>query len=293
MHRAVTTVLASLLLPAATCDGPEPPPAQGQCDINPDQDRDGERSLACGGTDCDDTNALRSPSQLEVCDAADVDEDCDPTTFGARDTDADGFIDAACSNIDADGTIAAGDDCDDARPDVHPGAAEFCDGRDNNCSGAIDEGALRTFYVDLDGDGHGDPLGVNVDSCDLVPGYAFTADDCDDAAADRNPGAPEVCDGRDNNCNAETDEGVQLTLYVDEDHDGFGTTETVLGCAEGGDLAARPGDCDDTNAALVNGSMRCVDGLQYQICDDGVWSAAVNCSVQQCFTQPNGVGQCR
>jgi hypothetical protein len=50
-----------------------------------------------------------------------------------------------------------GTDCDDTRRDVHPLAAEVCDGRDNNCDGYVDEGQTVPRYLDADGDGHGNP----------------------------------------------------------------------------------------------------------------------------------------
>jgi hypothetical protein len=65
----------------------------------PDKDGDGEDSVECGGADCDDNDRNRAPGHTEVCDANDVDEDCDPTTFGKRDADNDGYFDAACRNI--------------------------------------------------------------------------------------------------------------------------------------------------------------------------------------------------
>lgn len=50
-----------------------------------------------------------------------------------------------------------GTDCDDTRPNVNPNAAEVCDHIDNNCDGRIDEGTQLAFYLDADGDTHGDP----------------------------------------------------------------------------------------------------------------------------------------
>ncbi len=59
---------------------------------------------------------------------------------------------------------AQGRDCDDSRRDVNPGAADVCDRVDNNCDGVIDEGQLMLFFLDADGDGHGDPA-QRIDGC--------------------------------------------------------------------------------------------------------------------------------
>lgn len=63
-----------------------------------DEDGDGRDSIATGGDDCDDLNSNRFPGNVETCDALDVDEDCDPTTYGDRDSDQDGFVDDQCVN---------------------------------------------------------------------------------------------------------------------------------------------------------------------------------------------------
>jgi hypothetical protein len=65
---------------------------------DPDRDRDGENSIACGGADCDDSDPNRAPARTEICDADGRDEDCDLTTVGNRDVDRDGFIDGRCWN---------------------------------------------------------------------------------------------------------------------------------------------------------------------------------------------------
>ncbi|HEX4824928.1 MAG TPA: MopE-related protein [Candidatus Polarisedimenticolaceae bacterium] len=64
------------------------------------------------------------------------------------------------------------------------------------------------FYRDGDGDGYGNPA-ITVASCDGTPpaGYVADATDCNDAAASTHPGAAEVCDGVDNNCDGVIDEG--------------------------------------------------------------------------------------
>src|SRR6185503_6694107 len=64
-------------------------------------------------------------------------------------------------------------------------------------------------YRDGDGDGYGDP-GVSLASCDgsLSAGYVADASDCSDFSASTHPGAIEVCDGLDNDCNGTADDGI-------------------------------------------------------------------------------------
>lgn len=104
-----------------------------------DCDGDGELAMECGGADCDDEDSARYPGNPEVCDAANVDEDCDPATFGARDRDMDGFIDAVCCNVQTDASLLCGDDCDDGLLEVRPGGEEVCNSRDDDCDSSVDE----------------------------------------------------------------------------------------------------------------------------------------------------------
>jgi N-acetylneuraminic acid mutarotase len=72
---------------------------------------------------------------------------------------------------------------------------------------ACPNGAL--FYRDADGDGFGDP-GLSAPSCDgsAPAGYVDDHTDCNDAAASAYPGAAEVCNGIDDNCDGLVDEGA-------------------------------------------------------------------------------------
>lgn len=123
-----------------------------------------------------------------------------------------------CSKPDADGDSHAkidcgGDDCDDADAAVYPGAAEICDAaaRDEDCN-------PKTYGVrDADGDGYGDARCCNGTRCGL---------DCDDARTNVNPRAPEVCNGRDDNCDGGVDDGLKLTVWRDEDKDLYGDPNT-------------------------------------------------------------------
>ncbi len=114
----------------------------------------------------------------------------------------------APASIDRDGDGApAGPDCDDQNPDVAPGRAESCDHLDNNCDGRVDEGVLEAWAPDGDGDGFKQPDAAEVLHCDALEGHlpARADADCDDADPLTHPGAPERCDGRDNDCDGATD----------------------------------------------------------------------------------------
>ncbi len=112
---------------------------------------------------------------------------------------------ALANDADADG-FDASVDCDDQNEDINPAAPELCDEIDNNCNDLIDEGLVRTYWPDLDGDGFGDPLSP-IQSCEELEGYINNNQDCDDSNAEINPFAEELCDEIDNNCNYGIDEG--------------------------------------------------------------------------------------
>jgi hypothetical protein len=167
--------------------------------VEGDADGDGHVASAIDGSgdDCNDYDATTFPGNIEVCDPDGHDEDCDAATFGYRDADGDGHPDAACINIFGSDT-SNGDDCDDLRAGVHPGVPEVCNGFDDNCDGAVDEGivsganGMQVFlWEDRDHDGFGDPGRRIFNLCAVgdMRGYAFNDYDCDDTRANRRPGA--------------------------------------------------------------------------------------------------------
>ena len=100
-------------------------------------------------------------------------------------------------------------------------------------------------------------------------GDGFTNDvDCDDSNADINPNASESCDGIDNNCDGEIDEGVTSIFYADGDGDGFGVSAySTEACEVPNGYADNDLDCDDQNDAVYPDAPEQCDELDND-CDE-------------------------
>ncbi|MFZ9882368.1 MAG: putative metal-binding motif-containing protein, partial [Phycisphaerales bacterium] len=194
--------------------------------------------------DCDDSRADVNPAGIELCTNLAIDNDCDGSTAESEatdrttyyaDNDGDGYGATASTTLACSlpaGYASASGDCDDGSSSIRPGAAETCNGIDDDCDGSTDEGlTFLTYYTDADNDGFGSSSATGVSSCSPISGSVTNNGDCNDADGAVNPNATEVCDGIDNNCAGGIDEGVTITFYRDADNDTYGSASvTVTGC---------------------------------------------------------------
>ncbi len=253
-------MVASLLISCADGDASrDSRDLSPACQLFRDRDGDGfgaeasqDCSLGLGWVsrdgDCDDDDATTSPAALEVCDGADndcdgeLDEGLNPTCTEPapqcrfyRDADGDGVGSEAIDDCSAGiGWVPKGGDCDDSDARTSPEAGELCDQLDNDCDGEVDEDARIPHWPDCDGDGHGNLYREPFEACrgeaEATPAGCVAVpvgDDCNDTRVDAFPGAPELCDRVDNDCDGTVDEGLtERTWYLDCDGDRYAGSPT-------------------------------------------------------------------
>ncbi len=235
------------------CDGlvdNNDPSVTGQNTYYSDVDGDGFGAgtaiLACiqpantstNNTDCNDAVALINPAAQEICDGG-IDNDCDglvdnndPSVTGQNtyyaDVDNDGFgAGAAILSCTAPANSSVNNlDCNDGSSSINPNVTEVCaNSIDDDCDGQTDEGCSSfTYYRDFDVDTYGDAT-QTISSSNPVPpaGYVSNANDCNDNNNAIHPGAIELCNNIDDNCNGTTDEGlIPITATITSSSGQFG-----------------------------------------------------------------------
>ena len=152
--------------------------------------------VACKLADCNDKSGSIHPYAAEIC-GDNIDNNCnlqvDEGCAGVqcKDKDLDGFgVGGDCCLHDKTGTCIQ--DCDDNDGGTNPWVDEICaDGKDNDCDKQKDEGCV--LCTDRDSDNYG--IGPQCSNWD-----------CDETDPAAHPGAPEVCNGKDTNCNGIVDD---------------------------------------------------------------------------------------
>ncbi len=297
-HFPVCSALStlSLVLGAAACGSEASCPsgtvknskdacvATSAVDANPKEDAGSNRADRDAAVEQDDASVeVESDACVagrEVCNGADddcdgdVDEGVVGDSFEDRDRDGygTGAVIAGCGGL---GYASRNGDCDDANAMRSPGAAEVCNGSDDNCNGTVDEGVQATLYRDEDGDGHG--LASHSDTfCagQAAPGWVPGNQDCDDKCPTCSPSNTQetLCDGKDDDCDSKIDDGVDQLFEADCDRDGFAVSGALLqracarpgvgpaACAQGTWIA--PGgvrDCNDARSDVHPGAPEVCD----------------------------------
>jgi len=163
-----------------------------------------------------------------------------------KDDDGDGYTDGttkvSCEKPAGYVSQALPGDCDDNDKNINPNTV---------------------WYRDEDKDGYY-PEGFTAVSCTAPSGYVLSAKpgDCNDNDPNINPGKAEICDGKDNNCNNQIDEGVLLVFYKDSDKDGYTDGTTKVSCEKPSDeyvSSATSGDCNDNDPNINPGKTEICD----------------------------------
>ncbi len=241
------------------------------CDNDDDNDGDPD------ATDCDDFNAAIHNGAAEVCNG--IDDNCDGMVDeGFTNTDGDGMADCLDPDDDNDGVLDGNDncplvsnfdqanndgdsmgdacdpdddndgdpdatDCEDFNAAIYTGAAEVCNGIDDDCDATVDEG-----FSNFDNDGMADCVDPDDDN-DGDP----DATDCDNFNSSVNQNATEACNGIDDDCDGLTDEsfpnfdGDDVADCVDPDDDNDGDLDVT--------------DCNDFNAAISHNATEACNGI--------------------------------
>ncbi|MCB9742857.1 MAG: FG-GAP repeat protein [Alphaproteobacteria bacterium] len=165
-----------------------------------------------------------------------------------------------------------GGDCDDDNAAAYPGAEEVCDGVDNDCDGTVDEGVGESVpgYLDEDGDGVGGS--TSAVGCPDTPGFSTETGDCDDGNEAIYPGADELCDDQDGDCDGVVDEEPVDggSYWVDADFDEAGDPESpIAACGTSRGVADNGDDCDDSDPMTRPGRRELCDQADND-CDGSV-----------------------
>ncbi len=241
--------------------------------------------------DCNDNDASIHPGATEIADDG-IDSNCDGKELCYKDSDNDNYRPDASSTVisndldcidsgEARSTDPTGD-CDDSNAAIHPGATEIpADGIDQNCD------SDELCYKDLDNDGYRPDSFSTVVSDDLDctdTGEAISTDptgDCNDADASIHPGAVEICNGLDDNCDAIID-GISQSCGS-----GPCTGNKICTAGSWGDCSSSGNSCDDGLYCNVgencNANGQCSGGSQRDCSENNILG------IETCDNNPDNI----
>ncbi len=257
---------------------------------NQDEDKDG---FTPADGDCDDYDDNIHPDADDTCDD-ETDTDCDGEVGEDEwqdfwpDADGDGAGDETAEPVSDCEAPKVGDyvtndgDCDDDAEWANAYQEEVCDGEDNDCNGVADFTVEDTdddtgLYNELDEDVDGWVACWGFEHWDQEQ-YFEGGDDCNDKSSDIHPGAEDICDPWDNDCDCSEDSNGDGTwcgagdaeVNEDADSDGDGFTP----CGNDGIIQANDADpsqdCDDDNPYVFPGAPTDTCNLIDDDCDTAV-----------------------
>ncbi len=184
------------------------------------------------------------------------------------------LVSLGCTEIPAcpKGTLALGSQCRPERPSGDAGPA-----LDAGRKGVTDvdaqasDGDVEAF--DASADAETDPVEPSLTEAGSNDSRRDASQDAGADASDARPCVPreEVCNGLDDNCNGDADEGVLTSFVLDQDGDGFGSGAPVRACRPPSSKhTPLAGDCDDACVSCFPGAIETQCDGKDNDCDQGV-----------------------